>query len=142
MTLKRFLFPVVGICLLGVVAWAQSAENPPQNDDQGEGPQYGEFVPILLKQEVVEDINIKDNDLMIKIREPYREKDVIVKISDAQLAQYRYWLNNGQTEFPIRTYRGGDRQGYTYRIRTSAAYIEYWIDDELVLHLKRKDAEQ
>jgi hypothetical protein len=54
------------------------------------------------------------------------------------MESYRTWLNGGM-EMPIKVYQSQKRnkQGHTYRVNTSAKFVEYWFNGELILHLER-----
>ncbi|MGK5093183.1 hypothetical protein WDW89_14355 [Deltaproteobacteria bacterium TL4] len=98
---------------------------------------YGPFAPIILLKDYVEDVSVTEDNIMVKLTPPHRDQIITIRISDAERSQYRYWLNNGKTDFQVKVYRGGKRQGYTYLIRTAAGFIEYWEGNTLFLHLAR-----
>ena len=99
--------------------------------------QFGDWIPILMKNNYVEKVTVEGNSIMVKLAPPYREKAIIVRISDGERSQYRYWLNNGKIDFPVKVYRTGEKEGYTYRIHTSANFLEYWDGETLFLHLTK-----
>ena len=100
----------------------------------------GPFVPISINSKVVEDVEVDpQQSIALKIRTPYQKQIFTVKISDADMADYRYWINNGRTEFYVQSHQSGEKQGYTDAIRTTTKFIEYWLGKELVLHLIRLD---
>lgn len=103
-----------------------------------EETQYGDFSVLTMDEEVVGDVFSEGNDIYVKIQKGYWDADFIVKLSNANQMDYRPWLN-GELDRVVKVYRSQqtDKQGYTYRINTVAKFVEYWVGDRLVLHLKR-----
>lgn len=101
---------------------------------------HGPYSAIEMDPEIVKAITTENGDLYVRISQEYRDQSFVVKISDEYLADYRQWLN-GDSKMPVRVYRSRDhdKQGYTYRINTTARYVEYWMNGDLILHLKRTD---
>lgn len=122
--MKRwFLVIAVLFCLVSVHAAAQ---------------QYGDFSALYMDRNVVEDFFVQGNDIYVKVDKAYRQENFTVKISNEHMAGYRTWLS-GDEEMPVKAYRSQmhNRQGYTYRVNTTARYVEYWTNGKLVLHLER-----
>jgi len=115
---------LLGLCV--TMSWA------------GEGDNYGPFTALKMDPEVVRDVTVEDNDIYVKVAESYWNEEFIVKISNDYMTNYRQWFN-GAWEMPMKVYRSQERnkQGYTYRINTSARFVEYWTGGELVLLLER-----
>ena len=100
--------------------------------------QYGPFTALSVDKEVVEDVFTQGNDIYVKINKNFWNETFTVKISNGNKSEYRTWLN-GQDEMQVKVYQSQkeNRQGYTYRVNTTAKYVEYWMDGKLVLHLER-----
>jgi hypothetical protein len=100
--------------------------------------QYGPFTALIVDKQVVEDVSAEGNDIYVKIGNQFQNATFSVKISNENKSDYRTWLN-GQDEMQVKVYQSQkeNRQGYTYRINTTAKYVEYWMDGKLVLHLER-----
>ena len=99
---------------------------------------YWPFTVLSVNEAIVQDVVIEGDDIYVKISEDYWYIDVTVKLSNEYMESYRTWLNGGM-EMPIKVYRSQKRnkQGHTYRINTSAKFVEYWYNGELILHLER-----
>jgi hypothetical protein len=67
-----------------------------------------------------------------------RSATFTVKVADSNMADYRKWYD-GTSEMTVKVYQGQqtDKQGYTYRVSTTAKYIEYYLDGKLILQLER-----
>jgi len=103
-----------------------------------QGAKYGTFSAIKMEQDVVEHVLTEGNDIWVKVARDHWDADFIVKISNENMTDYRSWLN-GEMDYPVKVYHSQKRekQGYTYRINTSAPFVEYWTGDRLILHLER-----
>jgi hypothetical protein len=122
--MKKWLITVsLLVCLISVPAVAQN---------------FGDFTAIKMDKAVVQDVFTAGNDIYVKIDKAYWDAGFVVKISNGDLSNYRTW-SKGEEEMTVRVYQSQkeNRQGYTYRVNTTAKYVEYWMDGKLVLHLER-----
>ena len=103
-----------------------------------EAVRFGPFTALKIDRSVVEGVLVEGNDIYVKVSKEYWHSDFAVKISNKNNEQYRKWAN-GELNMPVKVYRSqkNDKQGYTYRINTTARFVEYWLDGKLVLHLER-----
>lgn len=99
---------------------------------------YGPYSALSMDRSVVQDVLVEGKDLYVKVNEGYWNSEFIVKASAMNREAYRQW-ENGTEEMPIKVYRSTakQKQGYTYRISTSARFVEYWTGGKLVLHLEK-----
>jgi hypothetical protein len=100
--------------------------------------QYGPFTALSLDKQVVEDVFTQGNDIYVKINKNFWNATFTVKISNGNKSGYRTW-SNGRDEMHVKVYesQNENRQGYTYRVHTTAKYVEYRMDGKMVLHLER-----
>lgn len=54
---------------------------------------YWPFSIIKVNQEIVEDLLIEGNDIYVKVSKDYWNVDIVVKISNKYMENYRRWLN-------------------------------------------------
>ncbi|MBF0278244.1 MAG: hypothetical protein HQM13_10650 [SAR324 cluster bacterium] len=103
-----------------------------------EVPGYGDFRALQIDQNIVKDVIVENNDIYVKLDPIFRNKEISVRISDLLLGAYRIW-SDGELEKTVKIYNSNQngKMDYTYRINTIANFVEYWIDDDLVLHLER-----
>lgn len=122
--MKKWL---VGVSLLACLASVPAAAQD-----------FGDFTAIKMDKEVVQDVFTSGNDIYVKIDKAYWDAGFVVKLSNENMSGYRTW-SNGDEEMAVRVYQSQkeNRQGYTYRVNTTAKYVEYWMDGNLVLHLER-----
>ncbi len=99
---------------------------------------YWPFTVLSVNEAIVEDVVIEGDDIYVKINPDYWDVDLSVKLSNEYMENYRSWLNGGM-EMPIKVYHSQirNKQGHTYRINTTAKFVEYWYNGELILHLER-----
>jgi hypothetical protein len=100
--------------------------------------QFGDFSALSIDQEVVDHVFSEGNNIYVKPTKDYLNATFTVRISNSNRTDYRTWLN-GESERQVSVYQTQqtDKQGYTYRINTVAKFVEYWVGDRLILHLKR-----
>jgi putative heme degradation protein len=103
-----------------------------------EGAKFGPFTALKLDKQVVEDLLVNGDNIYIKVAKDSWSASFTVKISNKNGAEYRKWADD-KPEMVVKVYQApkSDKLGYTYRINTSANYIEYYKDGKLVLQLER-----
>lgn len=104
----------------------------------GEGEvRFGPYAALTINSEVVRGVKVDEADKIWLLLNPeYRERELIVKISNEEGASYRKWFN-GTEELISPANQGKQANEWTDWIRTEAAYIEYWMSGQKVLHLKK-----
>jgi putative heme degradation protein len=103
-----------------------------------EGAKFGPFTALKMDKQVVQDVLVIGDNVYVKVAKDYWNAGFTVKISNKNGADYRKW-SDGKPEMVVRVYQGpkSDKMGYTYRINTTANYLEYYQDGKLVLQLER-----
>lgn len=99
---------------------------------------YGPFTALKLDAQVVEDVRVEGDNVYVKVQPDSRNAAFTVKVADSNMADYRKWYD-GTSEMAVKVYQGQqtNKQGYTYRVSTTAKYIEYYRDGKLILQLER-----
>jgi hypothetical protein len=99
---------------------------------------YGAFTALKLDPQVVQDVLADGNNLYVKVQPNWRNAGFTVKASNRNMADYRKW-HDGTPEMAVRVYQSdkSDKQGCTYRVNTTAPYIEYYLEGRLILQLER-----
>lgn len=93
------------------------------------------FEVLTQDTSAVEGYRTEGDNVWIKLTSAHVSDTVTVRISDRNRDFYRPWFN-GSTDLVSTGYRGNDV--WSDRVQTKAKYIEYWVDDQLVLHLQRR----
>ncbi len=99
---------------------------------------YGPFTALKLDAQIVEDVRVEGGNVYVKVQPDSRNASFIVKVADSNMADYRKWYD-GTSEMVVKVYQGpkANKEGYTYRVSTTAKYIEYYLDGKLILQLER-----
>lgn len=118
--------------LLPLASLTEAADKPAQ-----EPPRFGPFIALVMDTDYVTDVKYDDDTkIWILLRPQHKDKELILRLSNQDKKSYRKWAN-GEYQFVAVAERGNAANQFTDWIRTTANYVEYWIDDKMVLHLKR-----
>ncbi len=93
-------------------------------------------VNILARDEsVVTAVRTEGDNIWIKLSKDHLTDVITVRLSNNNQDSYRTWFN-GSTDLVSSGYRGNG--AWSDRVQSKANFVEYWLDDKLVLHLERK----
>jgi hypothetical protein len=103
-----------------------------------ESTKFGPFTALKMHKQVVEGVVVDGDNVYVKVSKDFRNASFTVKISNKNGADYRKWSGD-KTEMVVKVYQTDkvNKQGYTYKINSSAKFIEYHKDGKLVLQLER-----
>ncbi len=88
---------------------------------------------------VVRDVKVdKELNVYLQLYPAHKDKELVVKISNERFSSYREWVHGG-LELVSPANAGKTPYGWTDWVQSKARYIEYWMDGEIFLHLKRTD---
>ena len=100
-------------------------------------PRFGPFEAIALNSDVIRGVKVEDDGkIWILLNPAYRERELVVKISNLEGESYRKWFT-GSEELVSPANQGKQANQWTDWIETKARYVEYWMSGQLILHLKR-----
>jgi len=99
---------------------------------------FGPFTALKIDKQVVQGVVADGDNVYVKVAEDFRDASFTVKISNKNGTDYRKWYGD-KTEMVVKVYQTDkiNKQGYTYKINSSARFIEYHMDGKLVLQLER-----
>ena len=104
-----------------------------------ETPVFGPYQAIAINRDVVERREgRRGTECSFATFPAHKDKQLVVKISDERFSSYREWFHGGY-ELLSPANAGKPSYGWTDWVQTKAKYIEYWMDGEVFLHLKRRD---
>ena len=100
---------------------------------------FGPYEALLINSDVVRGVKVEDNgEIWLLLNPAYRERELVVKISNEDGAGYRQW-HHGSYELVSPPDQGKQANQWTDWVLTSAPYIEYWMSGEKILHLKKAE---
>jgi hypothetical protein len=102
-------------------------------------PVFGPDQAIAINRGVVRDVKVdKELNVYLQLYPAHKDKELVVKISNERFSSYREWVHGG-LELVSPANAGKTPYGWTDWVQSKARYIEYWMDGEIFLHLKRTD---
>lgn len=98
---------------------------------------FGPYEALTINSDVVRGVKVDDaGKIWLLLNPSFRSKEIIVKISNSKGADYRMWFNNSY-ELVSPANQGKQANQWTDWIETVSPYIEYWMEGEKILHLKK-----
>ncbi len=132
--LKILLRSLCAFCLVAFGVAELSAKDPEVTRVY---PKFGLYEAILIDPDVVKGVRVDDERRIYLLLVPETaEKELHLRISAERGAGYRKWFT-GEEVFVAPPNPDRRRGEWTDWIRTESNYIEYWMDGELFLHLRR-----
>jgi hypothetical protein len=103
-----------------------------------EPAKFGPFSALKMDNQVVQGVAVDGDNVYVKVAKDFWNASFTVRISNKNGADYRKWSGD-KTEMVVKVYQTDkvNKQGYTYKINSSAKFIEYHMDGKLVLQLER-----
>lgn len=133
--MKRLLVSFFLIAFTVLSFQLQAGGEPEQGESQ---KRYGPFEAISFNASVLRDVKYvaEGNNVYLQLLPDHKDKEIVVKLSNGYFASYREWSHGGY-ELVSPANQGKAPYAWTDHVNTSASYIEYWMDGEVFLHLKR-----
>lgn len=98
---------------------------------------FGPYEALTINSDVIRGVKVDDaGKIWLLLNPSYRDREIVVKISNEEGASYRQWFN-GTEELISPANQGKQPNEWTDWLETQAPYIEYWMSGEKVLHLKK-----
>ncbi|MEX0326109.1 MAG: hypothetical protein AB3N33_08485 [Puniceicoccaceae bacterium] len=98
---------------------------------------FGPYAALTINSDVIRGVKVEENgEVWILLNPAYRERELRVKISNEKGAGYRKW-HHGTFELVSPADQGKQANEWTDWVLTEARFIEYWMSEELILHLKK-----
>ena len=98
---------------------------------------FGPYEALAINSDVIRGVKVEENgEVWILLNPDYRERELRVKISSEKGSGYRKW-HHGTFELISPAGQSKQANAWTDWVLTQSPYIEYWMDGELILHLKK-----
>jgi hypothetical protein len=123
--------PLLTLCVLLVFV---ALSSPAMADG---AVRFGPYEALTINSDVIRGVKVDDaGKIWLLLNPSYRDREIVVKISNEEGASYRQWFN-GTEELISPANQGKQPNEWTDWLETQAPYIEYWMSGEKVLHLKK-----
>lgn len=86
-------------------------------------------------ESIVSAVRTEGDNIWIKLTKDHLNDVITVRISNKNRDLYRTWFH-GKADLISSGFRGNGT--WSDRVQTKANFVEYWLEDKLVLHLERK----
>lgn len=132
--MKRVLSLLLLLALAVLPSFAHAAEDA----ENGVAEEFGPFQALTFNKAILRDVKYvaEEGTVYLQLFPEHKDKELIVKLSNDYFASYRLWTHGGY-ELVSPANQGKPPYAWTDFVETSANYIEYWMDGEVFLHLKR-----
>lgn len=106
--------------------------------DQVASKRFGPYEALTFDSKILRDVkyDADTGNVYLQLLPDYKETELRVKLSTEYFASYRKWFN-GDYELVSPANQGKQPYSWTDHVNTTATYIEYWMDGEVFLHLKK-----
>lgn len=132
--MKKIAQAFVSIFIISLVANSSHSQNSSSKEPL---ETFGPYVALVRNKEIVKDVKVEENGRIYLLLNPaYKEKEIILKNSSGNKTGYRKWFN-GEYELVSPANQGKAPNEYTDWVVTSGNYVEYYLNEELILHLKK-----
>lgn len=124
---------------LRVVGEVQMAQRQPDNNRR-----FGPYEALVYDDKILQNVVVKPPEatVYLLLNPAYKDREIQIKISSEPFKNYRRWFAGQNTRedgfvlvSPANSAKAPNE--LTDWLRTSAPYIEYYMNGELFLHLKR-----
>lgn len=132
--LFRFLLALgLGSALsLPLLADGETAPAPSAAPEINAGP----YRVIMIDHDFLQDVSYRDGRIYLKRQVNHRDEAITLRASVAMGEAYRKWFN-GEYDLVSPAHAGHAPNAWTDWVETTAPYVEYWVGDKKVLHLRR-----
>lgn len=132
--MKRYLITAFFALSIG---WTSIALAGGDDATESEAKRFGPYEVVSINKAVVNDVKVEsDGNVFLQLLPDHKDKELVVKISNEYFAGYRQWWH-GKYDLVSPANQGKAPYGWTDRVNTGARYVEYWMDGDVILHLKR-----
>lgn len=103
----------------------------------GDDPVFGAFRGISINSDYIQGAKVDEvGKIWIMLKPEVKERELNLKISMKKDGPYRNWFTGSQVLVSAAN-QGKEPNAWTDWIETTSNYIEYWMDEKLILHLER-----
>lgn len=98
---------------------------------------FGPYTALVRDDNIVKNVKVNDSGrIYLLLNSDHKEKEIILKNSNYNKSGYRNWFN-GELELVSPANQGKAPNEYTDWVDSSANYLEYYMEGQLILHLAK-----
>ncbi len=125
---------IFGVCSLTVHSSDDSGEPPASKEEMA--MTAGPFEVLLIDIDFLQDVSYQNDRIYLKRQVNRRTEAITLRASMLNGEAYRKWFN-GEYDLVSPANSGHAPNGWSDWVETTANYVEYWVGDKKVLHLRR-----
>ena len=100
---------------------------------------FGPYTALVRDGDIVKSVKVNENGrIYLLLNSDHKDKEIILKNSNYNKLGYRNWFN-GELELVSPANQGKTPNEYTDWVDTTANYIEYYMEGQLILHLAKTE---
>lgn len=96
----------------------------------------GPFAVLEIDRDFLQDVTYRNDRIYLKRQVNRRTEAITLRASMLPGEAYRKWFN-GEYDLVSPAHAGHPANAWTDWVETTANYVEYWVGDKKILHLKR-----
>ena len=136
MKIRLLLAGLIFSCTSTLLLASDDSGAPPATGESIARKTVGPFEVIEIDMDFLQDVSYRTDRIYLKRQVDRRTEAVTLRVSMLPGEAYRKWFN-GEYDLISPANAGHEPNGWTDWVETTANYVEYWVGDKKVLHLKR-----
>jgi len=107
--------------------------------DSADSEIFGPYTALVRNGDIVKNVKVNESGrVYLLLNSDHKDKEIILKNSSYNKSGYRNWFN-GELELVSPANQGKAPNEYTDWVDTTANYIEYYMEGQLILHLAKTE---
>ncbi|MBT5901036.1 MAG: hypothetical protein HOH58_02890 [Opitutaceae bacterium] len=136
MKLRLMLTALILSCASPFLLASDDSGAPPASGKTASRMTAGPFEVLEIDMDFLQGVTYMDDRIYLKRQVNRRAEAITLRASMLQGEAYRKWFN-GEYDLVSPANAGHQPNGWTDWVETTANYVEYWVGDKKILHLKR-----
>jgi hypothetical protein len=136
MKLRLMLTALILSCASPFLFASDDSGAPPASGKSESMMTAGPFQVLEIDMDFLQGVTYMDDRIYLKRQVNRRAEAITLRASMLRGEAYRKWFN-GEYDLVSPANAGHQPNGWTDWVETTANYVEYWVGDKKILHLKR-----
>lgn len=126
----------IRLLLTGLILSAFAAALSADNHSEAPAMTAGPFEVLEIDMDFLQGVTYMNDRIYLKRQVDHRAEAITLRASMLKGEAYRKWFN-GEYDLVSPANAGHQANAWTDWVETTANYVEYWVGDKKILHLKR-----